>query len=141
MALRDTHVGKRQELFTFSKPWCTFHRSLVTGASQKTPPAAPPPGPLPHSLASRLQAWASLLPTGYIRKRDSSNTDFVDTWTAVDQLVDDGLVKAIGASNFICPWTERFLNKPSLTYKPVVSQLECPPLPVPKSGEDSVLPL
>ena len=45
-----------------------------------------------------------------------SDTDFVDTWTAMEQLVNEGLVKTIGVSNFY----------PVIVCEPGVSDLLCP---------------
>lgn len=51
--------------------------------------------------------------------------DYVDTWRAMEKLLDDGKVRAIGISNFSKGETERLLA--NCTFKPQVHQMEMHP--------------
>lgn len=54
-----------------------------------------------------------------------NEADYLDTWHAMEKLVDLGLVKSIGISNFNSQQTERIVQ--NCRIKPVTNQVECHP--------------
>ena len=58
-------------------------------------------------------------------KTKTGDTDYVDTWKAMEKLLDQGKVKAIGISNFSKAEVERLLRETKTV--PAAHQIECHP--------------
>ncbi|NXA50787.1 AK1BA reductase, partial [Nothocercus julius] len=131
--IRETLLEKIEEgivmqddLFVFSKLWCTFYeKTLLKEAYQKTLVALQ----LDY-LDLYLMHWSlgfkELFPADENDMIVPSDMDFVNAWEAMEELVDAGLVKANGIFNFNHIQINWLLSKSGLKYKPANNQISCP---------------
>lgn len=80
----------------------------------------------PFCFKSDESTGATLYDKNGIAVIDESFT-IEDTWRAMEELVELGLVKNIGVSNFSIALLERILSIPDLKIKPVINQVELHP--------------
>jgi len=121
-------VVKREDLFITSKLWNTFHRpDLVLPALKETLRLLNTP-----YVDLYLIHWpfaykegGELFPKDENEKIQFSSVDYLDTWREMEKLVDAGLAKSIGVSNFNAAQVTRLLK--SCRIKPVTNQIECHP--------------
>jgi len=119
---------KRDELFVVSKLWNTMHRpNLVRPAIEATLKLLK----LDY-LDLYLVHWpmaykedGELFPTDANGKVQYSDVDYLDTWKEMEKLVEAGLAKSIGVSNFNSKQIDRLFA--NCTIKPVTNQVECHP--------------
>ncbi|MBN3301089.1 A1A1A dehydrogenase, partial [Amia calva] len=119
---------KREDVFVTSKLWNTKHHPEdVEPACKKSLADLGL-----HYLDLYLMHWPMAFQRGdevMPRREDGTiqyaDTHYRDTWKAMEQLVDKGLVKAIGLSNFNAKQTDEILR--ICRHKPVVNQVECHP--------------
>ncbi|XP_053553106.1 aldo-keto reductase family 1 member C23-like protein [Bombina bombina] len=118
----------RGDLFYTGKLWNTFHiPQLVRPALEKSLQDVQ----LDYMdlflihMPMELKPGDDLLPIDENGHFIYHNTDLCDTWKAMEQCKDAGLVRSIGVSNFNRRQLEMILNKPGLKYKPSCNQVEC----------------
>jgi aldehyde reductase len=119
---------KREDLFITSKLWNTFHsHDKVTECLKAT---------LKNLRLDYLDLYLIHWPFGYkeggeIFPKDangkflSSNVDFVESWKAMEEYAEKGLLKSIGLSNFNSQQIDRIIGIAKI--KPTVLQVECHP--------------
>ncbi|XP_054629105.1 aldo-keto reductase family 1 member A1-A isoform X3 [Dunckerocampus dactyliophorus] len=119
---------RREQVFLTSKLWNTKHDPSDVEEACKTS--------LDHLGVSYLDLYLMHWPMAFQpgkelmpRREDGSvcysDTHYKDTWAAMESLVDYGLVKAIGLSNFNARQTDDIIRMSR--HKPVVNQVECHP--------------
>ncbi|XP_063238362.1 aldo-keto reductase family 1 member B1-like [Bacillus rossius redtenbacheri] len=120
-------VVKREDLFVTSKLWNTYHRpGAVLPALKKTLSDLG----LDY-LDLYLIHWPFALKEGSDLfpqeggKAAIVDLDYVDTWKAMEKLVEAGLARSIGISNFNSEQVKRVVA--AATIKPVTNQVECHP--------------
>uniref|UniRef100_A0A1B0G5E3 NADP-dependent oxidoreductase domain-containing protein n=1 Tax=Glossina morsitans morsitans TaxID=37546 RepID=A0A1B0G5E3_GLOMM len=126
--LLQKDVIKREDIFVTSKLWNTFHEpSLVRNACETT---------LKNLCIEYLDNYLIHWPMAYkegdeLYPKDENNrfiaspVDYVDTWKAMEPLVDDGLCRTLGLSNFNVQQIERILKVARIP--PSNLQIECHP--------------
>lgn len=136
-ALKTSNVP-RSELFLTSKLWCTMqHPKLVPKAIEKT---------LKDLDTDYLDLYLVHWPLAFEAKEEGSveydgegqtrydsegravlrkDVSLVDTWRAMERLVDEGRVRTIGVSNFTIPKLQVILD--NCRIPPAVNQVECHP--------------
>lgn len=118
----------REEVFVTSKLWNTKHEPQDVEAACLTT--------LTDLGLSYLDLYLMHWPMAFQRGKELmprrtdgsvcySDTHYRETWKAMESLVDKGLVKAIGVSNFNGRQINDILNMAK--HKPVVNQVECHP--------------
>nr|CAH7735955.1 unnamed protein product [Callosobruchus chinensis] len=116
-------VVKREDVFVTSKLWCTNMRpDLVEPTLRKT---------LADLGLDYLDLYLIHWPCAF--KEDPNNegkvlfsdVDYVDTWKAMENVYNKGLVKTIGISNFNKKQVTRLLENAKVV--PAVNQIECHP--------------
>jgi len=142
-------VVKREDLFIQSKLWNSNHRpehvrpdleatlkdlkvSYIDSFVIHWPMAVPSKGDKaalrPDGCYPAHHSKGTLFPLddeGYYCADHGSH--YVETWLEMEKLVDEGLVKSIGLSNFNKRQVKEILNIPGAKYKPAVLQNESHP--------------
>ncbi|XP_068153055.1 aldo-keto reductase family 1 member B1-like [Drosophila tropicalis] len=123
-------VIKREDIFITTKLWCTFHEpERVEHACRKS---------LENFGLDYIDLYLIHFPYSYVYRGDDetiplndkgevelTDVDYLDTWRAMEKLVELGLTKNIGVSNFNSQQLARLLANCKI--KPIHNQVECHP--------------
>ncbi|CAL8072360.1 unnamed protein product [Orchesella dallaii] len=121
-------VVSREDLFIVSKLWNTCHRPEIVESSIRKS--------LDKFGLDYIDAYLMHSPMGAQEGDElypfnengiiiSSDIDYLDTYKEMEKLVEKGLTKGIGVSNFNKAQIERILE--NCTIPPVINQVECNP--------------
>lgn len=104
----------REEMFVTSKLWKTFMApELVRGA-------------VIESLTRLNMSYVDLYLIHWpLNSPETTSFGLLDTWSALEELVDEGLIKSIGLSNFNITQVDHIFDNSRI--KPVVNQVESHP--------------
>lgn len=120
---------KREDLFIVTKLWNSFHNpDHVAEAFQRS---------LNNLNLDYIDLYLMHMPMGYefrgwdgeLLPKDAEGKlvyderDYIDTWKAMEKLLDTGKVRALGISNYNSEQITRLLEH--ATVKPVTNQVEC----------------
>lgn len=107
-------VIRREEMFIVSKVWSTFMApTAVRGALMDT---------LGRLNFTYVDLYLIHWP---MNEPETTDFTFVDTWRVMEDLVDEGLIRSIGVSNFNDTQLDRILENARI--KPVTNQIESHP--------------
>lgn len=131
-ALQDLfkrNVVKREDLWITSKLWNTYHRpDLVEEGCRKS---------LQDLQLDYLDEYLMHCPCAFVVTEDHQlnpvdekgvylidHVSIIDTWKAMEKLVEKGIVKRIGVSNFTTNMLERLRYCKEVTIQPYANQIE-----------------
>ncbi|KXZ51511.1 hypothetical protein GPECTOR_12g474 [Gonium pectorale] len=116
--------GRRDELFVVSKVWNTHHRPEAVRRSVDESLSKLRCGHLDLLLMHWPEAWTP--ESSFEAPVEDTGVTIAETWAAMEALVDEGRVKALGVSNFSLKQVEALLA--TCRIRPVVNQVELHPL-------------
>eukprot|EP01102_Stenamoeba_stenopodia_P007317 TRINITY_DN2050_c0_g1_i1.p1 TRINITY_DN2050_c0_g1~~TRINITY_DN2050_c0_g1_i1.p1 ORF type:complete len:409 (+),score=75.20 TRINITY_DN2050_c0_g1_i1:233-1459(+) len=124
---------RREDLFITSKLWNDAHVSRGGGDRHRVFNACKQT--LRDLRLDYLDLYLVNFPVGFVSNtvdatvasQINANASLTDTWEAMQELVELGLVRAIGVANFEREHLEIILKSPNTSIKPLVNQIETHP--------------